>query len=43
MIVAPFFLGSLTLDANNEGKKVLEIGLGGGGFDMTLSKWKPEN
>ncbi|EYB85206.1 hypothetical protein Y032_0303g1910 [Ancylostoma ceylanicum] len=42
MIVAPFFLGSLSLGAKDEGKKVLEIGLGGGSFNMALKKLKPE-
>ncbi|RCN53272.1 hypothetical protein ANCCAN_00332 [Ancylostoma caninum] len=41
MLVAPFLVSSLTLDSPDIGKSVLEIGLGGGSFDMNLHKWKP--
>ncbi|EYC18124.1 hypothetical protein Y032_0028g1688 [Ancylostoma ceylanicum] len=41
MLVAPFLVSSLTLDSPDNGKTVLEIGLGGGSFDMNLHKWKP--
>ncbi|EPB65598.1 hypothetical protein ANCCEY_15335, partial [Ancylostoma ceylanicum] len=43
MLVAPFLVSSLTLDSPDNGKTVLEIGLGGGSFDMNLHKWKPNN
>ncbi|EPB67266.1 hypothetical protein ANCCEY_13643 [Ancylostoma ceylanicum] len=42
MIVTPFLLGSLSIDASDEGKNVLAIGLGGGSFNMALKRWKPE-
>ncbi|KIH53113.1 hypothetical protein ANCDUO_16768 [Ancylostoma duodenale] len=41
MLVAPFLVSSLTLNSPDIGKTVLEIGLGGGSFDMNLHKWKP--
>lgn len=41
-VVAAAFLTSLSISAKDYGKQVLEIGLGGGGFDMRLSFFKPE-
>ncbi|VDO05103.1 unnamed protein product [Haemonchus placei] len=41
MIAATFLLQSLPLEEMGMGKQVLEIGLGGGGFDMGLHKMKP--
>ncbi|VDM62650.1 unnamed protein product [Angiostrongylus costaricensis] len=40
MLVGPFLLSSLSLDQNDEGKNVLEIGLGGGSFSMALHRLK---
>nr|CDJ89837.1 Dsim\GD24273-PA [Haemonchus contortus] len=41
MIASTFLLGSLSLEEMGVGKQVLEIGLGGGSFDMGLHKMKP--
>ncbi|XGW01987.1 hypothetical protein V3C99_014227 [Haemonchus contortus] len=41
MIASTFLLGSLSLGEMGVGKQVLEIGLGGGSFDMGLHKMKP--
>ncbi|KJH47349.1 hypothetical protein DICVIV_06554 [Dictyocaulus viviparus] len=41
MLVAPFLLSSLSLDLQNIGRTVLEIGLGGGSFSMALHKIQP--
>lgn len=40
--MAPFLMGSLSLDTYDNGKNVLEIGLGGGSVNMALMKMKPE-
>ncbi|PIO64420.1 hypothetical protein TELCIR_13952 [Teladorsagia circumcincta] len=42
MVAAPFLMSSLSLTSNDTGKQVLEIGLGGGTFDMGLHTIKPE-
>ncbi|KAK6045852.1 hypothetical protein COOONC_16643 [Cooperia oncophora] len=41
MVGAPFLMSSLSLHSNDSGKQVLEIGLGGGTFDMGLHALKP--
>ncbi|KAK6009513.1 hypothetical protein OSTOST_25550, partial [Ostertagia ostertagi] len=41
MVAAPFLMSSLSLDSDDRGKQVLEIGLGGGTFDMGLHEYKP--
>uniref|UniRef100_A0A1I7XUZ7 Methyltranfer_dom domain-containing protein n=1 Tax=Heterorhabditis bacteriophora TaxID=37862 RepID=A0A1I7XUZ7_HETBA len=42
LLIAPFVVSSLSLNGLDSHKSVLEIGLGGGSFDMALSKLKPE-
>ncbi|CAJ0589788.1 unnamed protein product [Cylicocyclus nassatus] len=42
MLVAPFLVSALSTDSSDVGKTVLEIGLGGGSFDMFLHKLKPK-
>ncbi|VDN30796.1 unnamed protein product [Cylicostephanus goldi] len=42
MLVAPFLVSALSADSSDMGKTVLEIGLGGGSFDMFLHKLKPK-
>nr|CDJ84000.1 Methyltransferase-like protein 13 [Haemonchus contortus] len=42
MIAAPFIMNTLSLNSSDSGKQVLEIGLGGGTFDMGLHELKPD-
>ncbi|KAK6032108.1 hypothetical protein OSTOST_01721 [Ostertagia ostertagi] len=42
MVAASFVMSSLSLNDEDNGKQVLEIGLGGGSFNMALHKIKPD-
>ncbi|CAI4226935.1 unnamed protein product [Auanema sp. JU1783] len=43
LLVSPFLISALSLEKNaDEGKSILEIGLGGGSFMMALNHYKPE-
>uniref|UniRef100_A0A7I4YUI2 PABS domain-containing protein n=1 Tax=Haemonchus contortus TaxID=6289 RepID=A0A7I4YUI2_HAECO len=41
IVAATFLMPSLTLEETGKGKQILEIGLGGGNYDMRLHKMKP--
>uniref|UniRef100_A0A7I4YSS9 Methyltranfer_dom domain-containing protein n=1 Tax=Haemonchus contortus TaxID=6289 RepID=A0A7I4YSS9_HAECO len=41
ILAATFLMPSLSLEETGKGKQILEIGLGGGNYDMRLHKMKP--